>query len=205
MLCPGLTSARWVGVGESLAAAAASASSSPAATVSEGWVCGAVPSHSARPPPPALRRRARSLGAEGTRELLPPRPPASPRQPLGEAAARLRRRRQQQQQQRGAAPPRGRRWGERPPPLPVPAKRVPGPPQCAVAHLLLLFLLDGTRCHHPAPKSPSLKSCKPQWQRILVESPRRCIFPLSVKMHKRLLPKTVLKKVSKVVSGLCHK
>lgn len=84
MLCPGLTSARWVGVGESLAAAAAASSSatsssSPAAPVTDGP--GVRRGSLGRSPPPRsprslLPRRPepRSLGSERSR-ALPPRPP----------------------------------------------------------------------------------------------------------------------------------
>lgn len=119
MLCPGLTSARWVGVGESLAAAssAAASSSSPAARGTGGVVrCGSAPG----PRPRRYRPDPRPLGCTGARE---PPPPGSPRQPLGEEAARLRR-----------CGPRGRRAGGAAQPAPVQRfQAAAGPPQRAVA------------------------------------------------------------------------
>ncbi|XP_030347611.1 atherin-like [Strigops habroptila] len=96
-----------------------------------GWVRGAAPSHSAQPRLPPTRPRCPPPAAgpsrsEGTR-ALPPRPPASPRQPLGEEEAARLRHRQPLGRERGAARRGGGGRGEALLPLPAPARRVHRP------------------------------------------------------------------------------
>ncbi|KAM9578237.1 uncharacterized protein ACIB01_010208 [Guaruba guarouba] len=106
-----------------------------------GWLRGAAPPHSARPRLPPTRPRCPPPAAgpsrsEGTR-ALPPRPPASPRQPLGEEEAARLRHRQPLGRERGAGgcPPRGRRarGGVAAGPGSAGLQAGCGPLQCAVA------------------------------------------------------------------------